>query len=106
VLLRLRDDSRLLAALLVVVNLLNLADFSLTIIALERGAREANPLLEPLFELSPVAAAVFKASLVLGISLVVWDGRRYRRLLETGLLVMALFALVVVYQIGGLLLLT
>lgn len=105
-LVRLREDARLLAVLLGLINILNLADLSLTLVALERGGQEANPVLAPLFSFSPYAAAAFKAAMVLAVSLVVWDGRRYRRLLETGLVVMGIFMLVVAYQIGGLLLLT
>lgn len=102
-LLRLRDDAPLLAAFLIAINLLNLADFALTMVALGRGAEEANPVLRPLFAASPWAAAAFKMLLGLGVSLLVWNGRRYRKLLEVALLVLALYTLVIVYHFWGLL---
>jgi hypothetical protein len=100
---RLRDNALLLAALLIAINLLNLADFALTLVALGRGAEEANPVLRPMFDASPWAAAAFKLGLGFAVSLLVWDGRRYRKLLEVALLVLALYSLVILYHFWGLL---
>jgi hypothetical protein len=100
---RLRDDAPLLAGLLIAINLLNLADFVLTLAALSLGAEEANPVLRPLFEISPWAAAAFKLLVGLVVSLMVWDGRRYRKLLEVALLVLGVYTLVIIYHLFGLL---
>ena len=76
-----RDRPGVLWVLLVTVNLLNLADFLLTLNVLAAGGGEANPILRPLFDANPAYAGVFKFAAVLAVSLVVWRCRRFRRAL-------------------------
>ena len=97
----LRCHPQALFVLLVAVNLLNLADFALTLDALQKGAAEANPVMRGLFAQSPVFAGFFKISVVAGVSLVIWRLRRFRRPLEAGVLALFLFGLVIAYHIAG-----
>ena len=101
-LIALRDRPPALRRLLIAVNLLNLADFSLTLIALESGGREANPLLRQLFALSPLWAGVFKLVAVLAATLLVWQSRRYRKALIAGLCMLVVFGGLLLYHIFAL----
>jgi hypothetical protein len=98
-LIALRDRPKALQLLLVGVNLLNLADFSVTLRVLDSGGREANPILRPLLVLSPIWAGIFKLVAVLAASLLVWENRRYRKALIAALCVVLVFAGLVAYDI-------
>jgi hypothetical protein len=98
-LMALRDRPKALQLLLVGVNLLNLADFSVTLRVLDSGGREANPILRPLLALSPLWAGIFKLVAVLAASLLVWESRRYRKALIAGLCMVVVFVGLVVYDI-------
>ncbi len=87
--------------MLAAVNLLNLADFVLTLDALQKGAGEANPVMRALFGYGPVLAGFFKISIIAGVSLVIWRLRRFRRPLEAGVLALLVFGLVFAYHIAG-----
>lgn len=95
----LRDDPRRLRRLLAWINLLNAADFLLTLVALESGGREANPLLRPLFMVGPIWAAVFKLVIVLAATLIIWESRRYRIALLAGLCMLVVFAVLMPYHL-------
>ncbi|GAB4244047.1 MAG: hypothetical protein Kow00129_03440 [Thermoleophilia bacterium] len=97
----LREDSAILIAILAATNLLNLMDFLLTLHALERGAQEANPLMRTLLSMGPWAAGVFKLLIVLAASVLIWRFRRFKPVLEAGVLALALLGLVFVYQVAG-----
>ncbi len=101
-LLALRDRPRALPRLLIAVNLLNIADFWLTLIALRSGGREANPLLRPLFALSPLWAGVFKVVAVLAATLLVWEARRYRKALIVSLIMVVVFGGLLLYHLFAL----
>jgi hypothetical protein len=101
-LIALRDRPRALRWLLMAVNLLNLADFCMTLVALEAGGREANPLLRPLFALSPLGAGIFKIVAVLAATLLVWESRRYRKALIVSLLMLLVFAGLLIYHVFAL----
>ena len=94
-----RDRPHLIAAVLVTVVLLNIADYLLTVRALDRGASEANPIMAALFEVSPAVAGSVKLTLVLVVVAVIWNMRRYRRILEVSLVALAGFSLVLAYQL-------
>jgi len=94
----LRDRPKALQRLLIAVNLLNIGDYGLTLIALESGGHEANPLLRPLFVLSPVWAGVFKLVAVLAATLLVWESRRYRKALIVGLGALVVFVGLLLYH--------
>jgi hypothetical protein len=78
--------------------LLNVADLLLTLQALSMGAVEVNPVMAWLFATDPAVAAMFKLAVGFGIALVVWTARRYRRILETSLLLVAIMSLLLVYH--------
>ena len=101
-LLGLRDRPRALWLMLVTVNLLNVADYLFTLNVLALGGGEANPILAPLFSADPVYAGAFKVIVVLAATLWVWRCRRFRRALEAGIIMTAVFAIVFFYQIFGL----
>jgi hypothetical protein len=95
----LRDRPRSLARLLAAINGLNLADFLLTLLALDSGGREGNPLLRPLLALSPLLAGLAKVVLVLGATLLIWMNRYYRKALLTALCILVLLACLMVYHL-------
>lgn len=97
----LRDQSPRLLLVLIAINLLNLADFVLTLDALDRGAAEANPVMRVLLDTSDWAGGVFKMGVIFAVSLAVWRFRRFRTVLEVGLLALGIFSLVFVYQLAG-----
>jgi hypothetical protein len=101
-LLALRDRPRLLFSLLVVVNVLNLADFLLTLKVLGEGGGEANPILRSLFAMDPLYAGMFKLVAVLLTSWLAWRCRRFRSGLEASVIMLAVFTAVICYHIFGL----
>jgi hypothetical protein len=98
----LRDRPRLLAGLLLAVNLLNLGDFVLTLVALQHGGKESNPVMRSLFAANPVLAGLFKIGTILVVSLILWRWRSFRDALQAVLVVLVTFTLVIVYHMGGL----
>ena len=81
------------------VVLLNLADYLLTLRALDRGASEVNPVMAVLFDVGPAAAGSVKLLLGFGVVLVMWQMRRYRRILAVSLVALGGFSAVLVYQL-------
>ena len=94
-----RDHPPLIAVALVAVLLLNLSDWLLTLRALEQGAREANPVMAALLEHSTALAGGTKLALGLVVVTVIWQLRRYRRILQVSLVALAGFSALVVYQL-------
>ncbi|NNF88167.1 MAG: hypothetical protein HKO63_07470 [Acidimicrobiia bacterium] len=94
-----RNRPHTIAAVLAGVVLLNLADYLLTVRALNRGATEANPIMAVLFDLSPTLAGVVKLALVLGVVAVIWRMRHFRRILGVSLVALAGFTLVLAYHL-------
>jgi hypothetical protein len=101
-LLDLRDRPRVLFGLLITVNVLNLADFLLTLNVLAEGGGEANPILRSLFAADPLYAGIFKVVAVLLTSWLAWRCRRFRSGLEATIIMLVLFAGVICYHIFGL----
>lgn len=99
----LREQPRRLLWLLVVVNVLNIADYGLTLNALGNGFAEGNPIMGFLFEMSPAWAGVFKILAVVLASLIVWQLKRYRKALLAAILMLAVFAGVFIWHVYGLL---
>jgi hypothetical protein len=98
----LRDSPGLLGVLLVVINIFNLFDFTLTLNVLSSGGGEANPLMRGLFDLGPVWAGVFKFLAVGTASWLMWRCRRFRCALKVAVITAALFTAVLGYQVFGL----
>jgi len=95
-----RDRPALIGAALAALVLFNVADLVLTLRALELGAREANPVMATLFEFNPTVAGAIKLLLAFGVVALIWQMRRYRRILEVSLLAVAGFMLLIAYQVG------
>jgi hypothetical protein len=93
-----RHDNDTIAVALLVFVLLNLADLLLTVRALSMGAVEGNPIMAFLFAVDPTLAAMFKVVVGAGIALAVWSARRYRRILETSLVMVAVMTAVLLYH--------
>lgn len=95
----LRDKPKALAGILVGANVLNVADFLLTLFALEAGSSEANPILRPLLAIDPLWAGLFKLVVVGAASLLVWKNRYYRQALVVGVLMGVVFGGLIVYHV-------
>ena len=95
-----RDRPPVVALALVGLTAMNLADFLLTVRALDRGAVEVNPLMAALFDFDPAVAGGVKLLLGTTVVLVIWQMRRYRRILELSLVSLAGFTVVLVYQLA------
>ena len=94
-----RSQPRALAAVLVTVAVLNVADLALTLRALQLGAVELNPVMAALIGTDPLLASVFKLAIGFGVVGVMWALRRYRRVLEGSLLLLGGFTLLVGYSL-------
>jgi hypothetical protein len=79
---------------------LNLADYLLTLQALDRGAREVNPIMAALFEHDPSLALAFKLATAAAVVVIIWQLRRYRRILGVSLVAVGGFGLLVGYQLA------
>lgn len=101
-LLQLRDQPRLLAETLVLVNLLSVLDLLLTLTVLRLGASELNPIMDWLFELGPGYAATAKIGVVALATYGLWLLRRYRKALATTALLLAGYGALVTFEIIGL----
>lgn len=101
-LLSLRERPRAVLGILLAVNVLNLADFLLTLNVLANGGGEANPIMRSLFAMDPLYAGIFKMLAVLITSWLAWRCRRFRSGLQVTLILLTLFAVVICYHIFGL----
>ncbi len=97
-----RDRAEAVAAVLFVLVLLNITDMLLTSRALSMGAEELNPVMAWALGHDPALAAAIKIAMGAGAALVMWLLRRYRRVLELTLLLLAGFTALLVYQFVGL----
>lgn len=97
----LRDNMRALILLLILFNIFNIADFVFTLNALAAGHSEGNPVMEKLFTIGPAAAGSFKIIVGLVITLFVWSLRRYRLVLEAGILILLMYMTLIAYHIYG-----
>ena len=95
---RLSDEPALLLGMLILLNALSLADWALTLRALEAGAVEANAALGALLDASPLAAGAFKVAVMLGVSTGIWYLRRYRIVAATAVGALVVYALVISYH--------
>lgn len=101
--LRLRDDPRLLADVLVLINVLSALDLFITLMVLRLGAVELNPLMAYLFELGPAPATLFKVGLVVAATAGLWLLRRHRAALTTALGLALVYGTLVTFEVAGLL---
>lgn len=87
------------ALILLLLNTLNLLDAMLTIEALEAGAREANPIMEALFNSGTGQAVAFKLSIIAALSGILWGMRRFRLGLVAALAAAGTYVLVAAYHL-------
>ena len=98
-----RSRPLVLAAVLGVVAMLNVADLVLTLRALDLGAVEVNPIMAALIGADPALAAVFKVTIGFGVVAAMWAMRSYRRVLEASLVLLGGFTVLVAYSLAMLL---
>lgn len=98
----LRHNHGTLLVVLVVLNLLSLADWALTLAGFSVGATEANPVLAALMGRSVMLAGGFKFLVMLGVSVLVWRGRAFRAVLATLVFGVGLYLAVILYHFTGL----
>jgi hypothetical protein len=99
----LRGNDRVVAGLLIAINVMSLIDAALTVWELSLGiASEGNPVLSPLFEINPLLAVAFKLALTLGITIAIWVNRRYRAMLAATLVAFGIYVAVIAWHLGGL----
>ena len=96
-----RSNTNALLLVLIVIVALNVADLLFTVRALRLGATEVNPIMAWFLERDPVLAALYKLSIGGGVTLLLFAMRRYRRVLEASLLIVAVFAALFVYHLLG-----
>ena len=101
ILVNLRDHPATLAALLILGNVLSLADLALTRVSLNLGAAEANPFMRPLLAGHPAYALMVKIGVVMALSLVIWRFRRRRRIVGLAVYLAAFYCFVVAYELVG-----
>jgi hypothetical protein len=101
--LRLRDDPRLLAEVLVLINVLSALDLFITLMVLRLGATELNPLMAYLFELGQVPAALAKLGLVVTATAGLWVLRRHRAALTTAFGLAVAYGALISFEVAGLL---
>ena len=98
-----RSRPRTLLLVLMLLVTLNAADLLLTVVALENGAVEVNPVMAWLFGINPVVAAVYKLGTLAVVALLIFAMRRYRRVLEVSLALVAGFTTLFGYHVVGVL---
>lgn len=94
-----RDRPQVVVAILAMIIVLNIADFGLTLRAIDLGAREANPVMSQLFDRGPAYAGAVKLLVALLVTGVMWQLRRYRQILAASLMAAGGFGLLVTYQL-------
>jgi hypothetical protein len=97
--LRLRDEPVLLVELLVLINLFSILDLIITLIVLEMGAVELNPVMAYLIELGTLPAAAAKIGVVALATLGLWLLRRHRMALTTAVLLFAVYGALIVFEL-------
>lgn len=98
----LRDQPYVLLSILVLINILSVADWILTLRALGGGAVEGNPLLAAMITGNPTAAFLFKLAATLGVTIALWSWRKYRAVLATALAALLIYGGLMVYHAWGL----
>ena len=98
----LRDRPVVLVGLLVLINVLSIADWMLTLRALDAGAVEVNPVLAAMLAGNPLAAFFFKMAATLVVTAALWSWRRYRAVLATAIAALLIYGVLMTYHAWGL----
>jgi hypothetical protein len=96
---RISESPRQAALLMVSIVALNIADIAFTFRALDRGLQEVNPVMDGLLGAGHGIAAFVKIGVSAVLAAIGWWFRRFRRVIEVALLVVALMSLVVLYHV-------
>jgi hypothetical protein len=96
---RLSQSPERAAVLMISIVALNVADVAFTFRALDRGLQEVNPVMAGLLDAGHGVAAFVKIGVSVALASAGWWFRRFRRVIEVGLLVAALMSLVVLYHV-------
>lgn len=98
-----RNDDRVLVAVLLGMNAMSLLDGLLTLAELGSGiALESNPVMAAVFALHPYAALVFKVCVVALASGMIWQWRRHQIVLAAAVIGLAVFTGVVAHHLDSL----
>jgi hypothetical protein len=100
---RLRDSPATLLGLLALGNLLSMLDAFLTLRLLPLGFVEANPVMRALVHADPARATIVKMLIILLASVGIWVLRRHRAAAEAAVFLVAVYGIVVLYELAGLL---
>ncbi len=98
----LRERASLVIVMAIALNLLNLLDLAFTTAGFSVGVTEANPVMRGAFELGWLPAAAFKISMMIVVTAIIWFGRKYRRVLQVGIVAVGVYAALIVYHVVGL----
>jgi hypothetical protein len=90
------------AVLMASIVALNVADMAFTFAALDRGLEELNPVVAALLDTGHGVAAFVKIGVAVLLAAAGWRYRRFRRVIEAALLVVAIMSAVVLYHLLGL----
>jgi hypothetical protein len=101
-LLRLRNDSVLLAELLILVNVLSALDLFITLNVLRLGAVELNPIMAYLLDQGTLHATLAKVGVMVAATGGLWLLRRYRAALTTALVILLAYGSLVTFEMVGL----
>jgi hypothetical protein len=97
----LAEGGTALLVVLVLFNILNVVDALMTAAILEAGGSEANPVMARLYGAGVWQAVGFKVAIGAAMTATIWSLRRYRRIVEIALVILAVFIAVVLYEIVG-----
>lgn len=98
---RLSDSPQKSAVLMASFVVLNIADVAFTLRALNRGLPELNPVMAVLLDTGHGVAAFVKVGISAALAAAGWWLRRFRRVIEVGLIAVTLMTLVVLYHTLG-----
>ncbi|MBN1628259.1 MAG: hypothetical protein JW990_00715 [Thermoleophilia bacterium] len=94
-----RDQPRTLGWILAIANVLNVADYGLTMNALANGFQEANPIMRSMIEMNPALAGALKMLVLLLVTARVWQCRRYRKALIVAIVMLTFFAAIFAWHL-------
>ena len=100
----LRDRPGALFAFLAAGNLLSVFDALLTLRLLPLGFVEANPVMRALIYAHPMQATLVKVLMIAAASVAIWVLRRHKLAVQAAVFLVAVYGIVVVYELAGLLL--
>jgi hypothetical protein len=96
---RLSESPMRAGFLMISIVVLSIADMAFTFRALDRGLQEVNPVMAGLLDTGHGFAALVKIGVSAALAVAGWWLRRFRRVIEAALLVVALMSLVVLYHV-------